>query len=438
MSETMLRSVATELEGPRIPDEIAQALVSSRAYGHWEDIQEKHRWLRENMPLGVVDVEGFDPFWFVSKHADIVEIGKNAAVFPNNSYRTALLSQSAERGMFEAREGDLPPFVRSLVAMDGTEHRTYRGLTFSDFAPKNIRDLADHVRALARETVDAMAQMDGRCDFATDIALRYPLRVIMGILGVPREDEELLLRMTQEYFNPQDTELGAAAGEIEDGRPTAHEALYAVADYFKQLTDHRRAHPTDDIASTIANSNIDGQPISYWDATSYYITVATAGHDTTSSSTSGAIWALAERPDDLERLKADRSLIPTLVDEAVRWTSPLIHFMRTAADDHVLREQNIRKGDWLMLSYPSANRDEDVFESPFEFRIDRRPNNHVGFGFGPHVCLGQHLARLEMSIFFEELLDRLDSIELDGQPSRTQSIFVGGVKSVPIRFNFRR
>ncbi|MGE0830459.1 MAG: cytochrome P450, partial [Hyphomonadaceae bacterium] len=176
------------------------------------------------------------------------------------------------------------------------------------------------------------------------------------------------------------------------------------------------------------------QYMSHWDAASYYITVLTAGHDTTSSSTAGALWALAERPDEFARLKANQQFIPALVDEAIRWTTPLIHFMRTATADYELRGQTIRKGDWLMLAYPSGNRDEEVFADPFAFKFDRTPNPHVSFGYGAHICLGQHLARMEMRIFFEELLPRLKEVELSGKPARTRSNFVGGVKTVPISY----
>jgi cytochrome P450 len=164
------------------------------------------------------------------------------------------------------------------------------------------------------------------------------------------------------------------------------------------------------------------------------VIVATAGHDTTSSSTAGALWALAENPAELARIQADPSLIPGLVDVAVRWTTPVKHFMRSATEDTVLGGQKIAKGDWLMLCYASGNRDEDVFEDPYVFRADRSPNKHVAFGFGAHLCLGQHLAKMEMRILFEELIPRLKSVSLAGEPRMTQATFVNGLKSLPINF----
>jgi len=213
--------------------------------------------------------------------------------------------------------------------------------------------------------------------------------------------------------------------------------LDVVADfeaYFAQLSEARRKDPRDDIATIIAHAEIDGVPIGRVEALSLYIIIAIAGHDTTSSSTSGAIWALCEQQGELRKVRADRSLIPKLVEEAVRYTSPVAHFMRTAAADTQIRGRRIARGDRLMLCYPSGNRDEEVFDEPDRFRVDRDATRHVAFGHGAHVCLGQHLARLEMRIFFEELLPRLGSIELAGVPRRSASSFVGGPKTVPVRF----
>ena len=184
----------------------------------------------------------------------------------------------------------------------------------------------------------------------------------------------------------------------------------------------------------IANSKIDGAPISDFEAMGYYIIVATAGHDTTSSSVAGALWALAERPGELAKLKADPSLIPSLVEESIRWTTPVKTFMRSASEDTEFAGAKLSKGDWLMLCYASGNRDADVFDAPNEFRVDRKPNKQLSFGYGAHLCLGQHLAKMEMRILWEELIPRLKSVELDGAAAMSQSVFVNGPKSVPIRF----
>jgi len=204
--------------------------------------------------------------------------------------------------------------------------------------------------------------------------------------------------------------------------------------YFRKLSAERRAHPREDLATLIANAKIDGEPISDIGAMGYYIIVATAGHDTTSSSTAGAVWALAENPGEFAKVKNDPSLIPGLVDEAIRWTTPVKHFMRSATADTELAGRAIAKGDWLMLCYASGNRDEELFEDPDVFRVERKPNRHLSFGYGAHLCLGQHLAKMEMRILFEELLPHLKSLALDGEPKLTQALFVSGPKTVPIRF----
>jgi cytochrome P450 len=203
--------------------------------------------------------------------------------------------------------------------------------------------------------------------------------------------------------------------------------------FFREILLARRKDPTDDVASVIANGTVDGELISESDVLDYYIGLATAGHDTTSSSTAGAIWGLAESPAEFAKVKDNAALIPSLVEEAIRWTTPIAHFMRSATADIELHSRKIAKGDWLMLSYLSGNRDEDVFADA-GFRVDRSPNPHISFGYGAHSCLGMHLARLEMRVLFEELLPHLDSLELGGTPQRTESTCVGGPKRLPIRF----
>jgi cytochrome P450 len=262
----------------------------------------------------------------------------------------------------------------------------------------------------------------------------------MEIMGVPEEDEGRMLMLTQELFGAADPELGRnpRPGQEEDpAREIDTGVLSDFIAYFTRFSEGKRANPTDDLGSLIANSKIDGEPISHFEAMSYYIIVATAGHDTTSSSTAGALWALAENPGELAKAKADPSLVPSLVDESIRWTTPVKTFMRTATEDTELSGRSIAKNDWLMLCYASGNRDEEVFEDPNTFRVDRKPNKQLAFGYGAHVCLGQHLARMEMRILWEELLPRLSHLELAGVPQVSQAVFVNGPKTLPIRFTLQ-
>ncbi|MFD2579436.1 cytochrome P450 [Novosphingobium colocasiae] len=213
-----------------------------------------------------------------------------------------------------------------------------------------------------------------------------------------------------------------------------HRVIQDYYDYFTPMTRDRRANPRDDLMSVIANSEVDGEPISDFFANGYYITIATAGHDTTSSTTATGMKALCENPDQFARLKADPSLIPTFVDEAIRVAAPVRHFTRTAIEDAEVAGITIRKGQRLMLSYPSASRDEGMFPDGGAFDLARKPNRHLAFGSGPHMCLGQHLAKLEIRILYEELLPHLTAVRLTGAPRYIETNFVGGLKSLPVAF----
>jgi cytochrome P450 len=341
------------------------------------------------------------------------------------------------RGMM----GGSPHLLRTLVQMDAPDHPKYRALTQGWFMPTNLKGLEARIRVIARAAVDKMAALGTECDFVKEVALHYPLHVIMTILGVPEADEPRMLKLTQELFGAADPELGRQtdSAPLKLGRGEQEMDFGVIIDfsnYFRALSEDRRKNPTDDLATIIANSKVDGQSISDLEAMSYYIIVAAAGHDTTSSSTAGAMWALAERPGEFAKLKADPSLIPGLVDESIRWTTPVKTFMRTATADTEFAGRQLKKNDWIMLCYASGNRDESVFEDPDAFRVDRKPNRHLAFGYGAHLCLGQHLAKMEMRILWEEMIPRLKSVELAGEPAMSEAVFVNGPKRLPIRFEF--
>jgi cytochrome P450 len=419
-----------------LPPEIASAIVNPVAYGEWNGIKEKFRWARDNMPVGLVQAEGYMPFWAITRHEDIMTVSKDNARFLN-APKSVVLGPIAVQMLTHMITGGSPHLVRSLVTMDAPEHMDYRKLTQSWFMPKNLASLEEKIRGIARASVDAMLATGGHCDFVHQVSALYPLHVVMQILGVPHEDEPLMLKLTQEMFGGEDPDLNRARSVELTPEQVTQFVIEAVRDfegYFMKLAADRRADPKDDVATVIANAVIDGEPISDRNAAGYYIIVAAAGHDTTSASTAGAMWALAKDPDQFARIKADRSLLPGLIEEAIRWTTPVQHFMRTAAEDCEIGGQRIAKDDWLMLCYVSGNHDERVFPDPDRFDASRGPNRHVAFGAGVHQCLGLHLARLEMRILFDELLDRIDSVELAGTPQRASSTFVGGPKTLPIRF----
>jgi cytochrome P450 len=416
----------------RIPKNVADTIALPAAYADGR-IHQTYRWLRANEPLGIADIEGVDPFWVVTRHADILEISRQNELFHNGDRSPTMISQAADKQVREMMGGS-PHLLRTLIHMDAPDHPKYRALTQGWFMPQNLRRLEDQIRVIAKAAVEKMAATGGRCDFVQEVALHYPLHVIMSILGVPPGDEGRMLKLTQELFGAADPELARDAGTPPAERKFDMSVIVDFSNYFRALSEARRAKPTEDLASVIANSQIDGQPISDLEAMSYYIIVATAGHDTTSSSTAGALWALAENPGELAKVKADASLIPSLVDESIRWTTPVKTFMRTATTDMEFAGRNLKKGDWLMLCYASGNRDEAVFEDPDHFHVDRKPNKHLAFGYGAHLCLGQHLAKMEMRILWEELLPRLSDLALDGVPAMSEATFVNGPKRLPIRF----
>lgn len=422
---------------PILPGEVAAAVVDPVAYGEWDGLHQQLAWARAHAPLAVAENPDHDPFWLVTRHADIMAISRDPQRFANGVRQTVLTNREGEALARAATPGNDGHLIRSLVQMDAPDHMKYRLLTQAWFAPKNLRIVEDRVAKLAREAVDHMLSFDGECDFARDVAAHYPLRVIMDILGVPPEDEPRMLMLTQQLFGSTDPDLNRSREAITSAEQAIAMLHYVIADfetYFRELTADRRASPREDIATVIANATIDGGPIPDRELAGYYMIVATAGHDTTSASTAGAMMELAKNPALFERFRDAETEKAGLIEEAIRWSTPVQHFMRSAKADVEVGGQTIREGDWLMLNYVSANRDEAVFDDPFTFDPDRRKNQQIAFGFGAHVCLGQYLARMEMRILMEELLPRLKKIELAGEPARVESVFVGGLKRLPIRF----
>ncbi|HVZ91993.1 MAG TPA: cytochrome P450 [Rhizomicrobium sp.] len=413
------------------------AIADPKTYGDEAQIHALLAGLRADDPVHWTEPDGFRPYWAVTKYADILEIERLNDKFLNEP-RSTLMNIQTERDLAamwggpDPRTGRVSPF-RTLIDMDNPDHRAYRGLSQAWFMPANLKKLEARVAELARRYVDAMMARGPECDFARDIAVYYPLHVIMSILGVPESDEPLMLKLTQELFGGADPDMKRK--ESADGVSTNTIMDFFV--YFNKMTAERRAHPGEDLASVIANGKVNGCPLGDLETASYYIIVATAGHDTTSSTIAGGLRALIENPDELEKLKANPDLLSPAVDEMFRWVTPVQHFMRTATQDCELRGRKIRAKDALQLLYISGNRDEEAFVDPFRFKVDREPNRHVAFGYGAHVCLGQHLAKMEIRAFFKELLARLERIELAGEPKRIQSAFVTGLKTLPVRYSLR-
>lgn len=411
-----------------------------------ESVLETYAELRATDPVHWTEPTGFRPFWSITRHADITAIAKQNDKFINR-LRTYLSPIEGEEWT-KAMTGDSHLF-RTLVDLDDPQHMKLRRLTHNWFQPGNLRKIEADIAAIAKTHVDRMAALGGACDFVNEVALWYPLRVIMKLLGIPESDEPMMLQMTQEIFGPQDPDVVARSQRVTQGTPAlmggksgdAQVDLLATVQmfftYFREVTADRRANPRDDLASVIANGLIDGEPIDELSATSYYAITATAGHDTTSSSAAGGLLQLIRNPDQLALLKADMSLVPQFIEETIRWVTPVKHFMRTATEDYKIGDKTIKAGDGLCLFYWSGNRDEAVFDDADRFIIDRASNPQTAFGNGVHLCLGLHLARMELRALYNELLPRLDSIELAGEPKNSTANFVSGLKTLPIRYSMR-
>ncbi|MCK1724225.1 cytochrome P450 [Bradyrhizobium sp. 142] len=403
------------------------ALADHKSYGNVDLQHRLFAQLRRDDPVHWTQPDGYRPFWIISKYADIIEIERQSDRFIN-APRTKLLSIEFESKVREAMNGK-PMLFRALPQMDNPDHAKYQKLTHAWFQPRHIRTLSERMAELAKDSVDRLFAMGDRCDFYSEIAIYYPLRVLMTILGLPRDDEARLLKITQAYFGGGDPDMQKGSDLID--------ATIAYVEYFKDVAKERRQNPKDDVATVIATSEIDGRPIEDFEAYSYYVALASAGHDTTSATIAGGLLALIENADAMARLRREPDLLPDAAEEMVRWVSPVKHFFRTAAVDYDIRGKKIRAGDSILISYPSGNRDEEAFDRPFAFIPDRSPNRHLGYGFGIHACIGRHLAKAEIVAFFRELLSRIDRIELAGKPAWTETSFLGGLKRLPVSYTGR-
>lgn len=436
-------TVTESTPGVSVPYHIARQVVLPEGHREDEPLFAAYQWLRENAPLAQVHVEGYDPLWLVAKHADVMEIEKQPTVFPSGggakpgSHNPILQNQAGDAFTRSLTGGSLR-ILETVTYLDPHEHTMVRNIAAEWFRPASLKKWEDRIRELAREAIAGRLHPGTNdLDIVGDFALSYPLHVIMTLFGVPAEDEPRMMALTQEFFGTTDPEAQRADVAPLSPEAAAQQWSAAIRDFyafFNAVVEARRAGPRDDLASIIANARRpDGELYPKEVAYGWFIAIATAGHDTTSSALAGILEALAQHPGQFARVKADPSLIPGLVDEGLRWVSPVKHFVRQASQDYLLRGQQIATGDRLMLLYQSANRDADVFEAPGEFRLDRRPNRQIAFGYGPHMCIGQHLAKQELRVMLEELLPRLVSVEVTGDRKVVQTNFVGGLRRLPMR-----
>ncbi len=390
---------------------------------HYEQHGYPHRewaYLRQHAPVLWYERPNFDPFWVVTKHADVVWLGKHPKTL-QNAPRLAVFDNKVP----PPPEGE----TRHLLNMDPPDHAKYRQVASKRFTPRAAQGWESKVRRITRDVLDAAAQRE-QIDFVKDVSAPITIAVIALMLGLPDEDWPLLFRWTNEVIAPEDPEFQRDG----DAQKTIDGARHEVFAYFHELAERRRSQPNDDIVSEVANASVDGRALPPVELLSYLFLLVVAGNETTRNAMTGGMLAFLENPGEWKRLQENEALVTPAIEEIVRWTTPVIQFCRTATEDFSLRGQAIRAGQSLCLFYPSANRDEQIFPDGDVFRIDRQPNDHVGFGRGEHVCLGAHLARLEIRAVFEELRTRLVRAELAGPVDRVRSSFVGGIKRVPLRW----
>ena len=385
--------------------------------------------LRSEDPVSRVEHPDYRPFWSLTRYDDVKRIGSQNDEFVS-APRTVLVPTAFEEALlaqFGTRNG-----LETLIHMDRPKHLKMRKVTREWFLPRSIEQLRTEVEALSKEFVDRMQTMDGECDFVKDIALLFPLRIILSILGLPREAEHTMLRLTQEMFGGQDPDLQRGGGEA-----AGLEVLKEFGAYFSDVIEDRKKNPRNDLATVLANAEVDGEPMNVLDQASYFIITASAGHDTTSAAIGGGMKALLQHPEQLALWRERPDLDPVAAREIIRWVSPVRHMVRTATVDTELHGRAIRAGDNVVLWYPAANRDPEVFAHPNQLDLQRDPKTQLAFGYGSHMCLGQHLATLELGCFFRELLPRLKDMQMQADPEWIKAIFVGGLRSMPVRYQLR-
>jgi cholest-4-en-3-one 26-monooxygenase len=401
-------------------DILTPDLYVERGYPH-----EEWTLLRREAPVFWYQRENCAPFWAITRHADIITVSRQPELF-----------RATQRLFATIDEPGVPPpeeaLLRQLLNMNPPEHGAYRVVVSRRFTPAAVNKLSSHVQEIAGQLIDEIADRE-ECDFVTEVSAKLPLAVIAEMFGIPRSDWQMMFRLSNAMIGATDPEY--MRGEtIMEG---LHQARMEFFDYFSKLVEDRRKNPRDDLATALALGSVNNQELPVFELLSYFALLIIAGNETTRNATTGGLFAMINNPDQWELLKRDPSLVRPAAEEIIRWTSPVIQFIRAATADTELQGRKIREGEVLALFYPSANRDEDVFEHPFKFDIRRSPNYHLAFGIGEHFCLGANLARLELQMIFREMAARLDKVELAGPIARMRSSFVGGIKHMPIRYKMR-
>jgi cytochrome P450 len=379
--------------------------------------------LRAEAPVAWIEPPGFEPFWAITKRADIQWFASEPTLF-SSAYGISLRKAGPPLP-------DVPPHTEILVATDPPRHGPLRKVAMPAFRPRELRSQRPQIEAIAVDLLDKALADGADVDFVEAVAAPLPLAVVARMLGAPMADVGLLYRWTNEVIGKEDPEYrqpGETPGQ------TVKRARGEIRTYFQGLLEERRRQPADDLMSELLAADMDGTPLSEEQLVSYCELLVEAGNETTRNAISGGMLAFAERPEDWQRLRAHPQLMGDTVEEILRWVSPISHFSRIATQDVEFGGHTIRSGEQVALYFASANHDEDVYDEPFEFRIDRRPNPHLAFGYGEHFCMGAHLARIEIDVLFSLLIKRIETFEVAGEIERLSSIINGSLKHLPIRY----
>ncbi len=383
-----------------------------------------HAWftrLRKEDPVHRHEDPAGNPFWCITKHEDLKSISKNPGLFSSERMGTLLRDPEPE---------SLGALRAIMLNMDPPRHRQYRALINKAFTPRMVTELMPRVRVMVDRIVDNVIEK-GECDFVEDLAAPLPMEVICEMMGVPEEDRRAIYEIGNRMVGFDDPELQKDQPILDGDYENASAEMFM---YATKLAEKARSHPSDDLATALLHAEVDGERLSDFDFNSFFLILAIAGNETTRTVTSNGMLNLIRHPDQRQAILDDMSLIPSAVEEILRFDPAVHNFRRTATADTEIRGVEIKEDDRIILWYPSVNRDEDVFENPQKFDVRRQPNDHLSFGIGEHYCLGANLARMELRLIFEGLLKRLPDLELAAEPRRLHSNFINGVKEMRVTF----
>lgn len=426
-----------------VPTELPHGInLADVALFQEEKAHEAFRLLRRDAPVHWnPGTERFNGFWSLTKYEDILYVSRNPETFiSSKGIAGAGLRDPDPSQIFRPGTGGV-----SIITMDPPRHVQVRRLVNKGFTPRAVNAMEPKIRQITRDILDEVG--DRRTgDFVLEVSSQLPLAVICGMMGFEREVWPLMFELTNSVLGSGDPEYQAQAvtpdkvGTQDAARQTSASGLLRMNTYFREVMEDRRRHPReDDLVTILLEAEVEGERLTEGDILAFCFLLVVAGNETTRNAISGGLVVLDQNPGERDRLRraiasGDEALVDSAVEEIVRWTSPLHHMTREATRDVEIRGQQIKAGQKVIMWYPSANRDEDVFEAPYKFDIGRTPNDHLAFGIGEHFCLGAGFARKEIKVMFQELFQRYPQIRLEGPPDRLRSSFINGVKHLPVSY----